>query len=170
MCRVCEGFSIEDVVALDAARIAEYGYLIQGVTGPGGDDDGFGSWVYTAGLLDAVGHPEFIIAGAFPQQSASVISLLAGSALRGERYKVGETIDLGDGGVAHVGFVHEIQYDRDTFNMWHNLKRAGVLRADRLEAVQIVLSEVFFPPGERSLQPCLAEPGARVGHMRPLSD
>lgn len=51
MCRVCEGRSIEDVVALDAAHIAGYGYGIQGFVGPG-ENDGFGSWAYTVGLLD----------------------------------------------------------------------------------------------------------------------
>ena len=155
---MCEGFSIDDVVALGAAHIAEYGYGIQGVVGPDGADNGFGSWVYTVGLLDAAGHPELIIAGGFPDWSASVLSLLAGSTLAGERYLVDETIDLGDGGVARVGSVHEIQYELDTFNMWHNLKNAGVLHAPELEAVQITVSDVFFPPGQQSLQPSPASP------------
>jgi hypothetical protein len=162
MCRVCEGFSVDDVVALGAARIAEHGYGIQGVVGPGGAEDGFGSWVYTVGLLDAAGHPELIIAGGFPAWSASVLSLLAGSTLAGERYQVDETIDLGAGGIARVGSVNEIQYELDTFNMWHNLKSAGVLHAPELEAVQITVSDVFFPPGSRSSQPSLADPDARV--------
>ncbi len=163
MCRMCEGFSLDDVIALDAAHIGEYGYAIQGVVGPRGVDDGFGSWVYTVGLLDAVGHPELIIVGGFPNSSASVLSLLAGSTLEGERYHVDDTIDLGEGGAARVGSVHEIQYELDTFNTWHNLKHAGVLHAPELEAVQIIVSDTFFPPGKRrSLQPHLAHPDARV--------
>ena len=30
---MCEGFSLEDVLALDAAHIAEYGFMIIGVEG-----------------------------------------------------------------------------------------------------------------------------------------
>ena len=108
MCRVCEGSSIEDVVGLDAARIAEHGQLMQDV--------------------------------------------------------FGETIDLG-AARRRVGAVHDIQCERDTFNMWHNPKYAGALRAPALEAVQIVLSDVFLPPGRGSLQPGLSRPDVDVGHM-----
>jgi len=157
---------MDDVIALDAAHIAEYGFAIQGVVPPGGADAGLGSWVYTVGLLDAVGHPEMIIAGGVPEQTGSVLSLLARSALAGERYRVDETIDLGEGGIARVGSVHEIQYELDTFNTWHNLKSAGVLHAPELDAVQITVSDAFFPPGTRSRQANLADPAARV-HEEP---
>ena len=162
---MCEGFTLDDEIALGAAHIAEHGYGIQGVVGPGGVDDGFGSWVYTIGLLDAAGHPELIIAGGFPDWSASVLSMLASSTLDGERFQVDETIDLGKGGIARVGSVHEIQYELDTFNMWHNLKSAGALHAPELAAVQITVSDVFFPPGGRFRQPRLADPNARVDEM-----
>jgi hypothetical protein len=42
------------------------------------------------------------------------------------------------------------------------LKDAGVFHTPELEAVQITVSDVFFPPGERSRQPCLAHADARV--------
>jgi hypothetical protein len=108
---------MEDVIALDATRIAEYGFLIQGVVGPGGADDGVGSWVYTVGLLDAIAHPELIVAGVAPDSSAPLVSFLARAVLDGDRLEVDDTIDLGDT-IIGVGSVHEIQYELDTFNMW----------------------------------------------------
>ncbi len=159
MCRVCEGFSIEDVTVLGATRIAEHGYGIQGVIGPGGDEDGAGSWTYTVGLLDAVGHPELIVAGLLPMDGSSLLSLLAGSVLEGERYRIGDTIDLGEF-VADVGAVHDIQYGLDTFSTWYRMKDAGVFGADELEAVQIKLPMEYF--GAKSTQPVLSRPEARV--------
>lgn len=161
MCRVCEGFSIEDVVALDTAHIAEYGYGIQGVVGPGGLNDGFGSWAYTVGLLDRAAHPELIVAGLPPSDGSSLLSVLAGSVLAGERYQVGETIDLGEG-IATVGAVHDLQYEIGTFSTWYRLREVGVFQVEELAAVQIRLPAVYFPSGRDSLQPVLAERDARV--------
>jgi hypothetical protein len=164
MCRICEGFSPEDVLALDAAHIAEHGVAMQAVVGPRGPDDGLGSWVYTVGLLDAAAHPEFIIVGIAPSACASLLSALTSWVMEeGERFEVGDTIDLGDS-VAHVGAVHQIQYELDTFATWHRLKDAGVLRAPEVTAVQITVPYQLFPPAGPSSQPVLANPGARVGH------
>jgi Domain of unknown function (DUF4262) len=160
MCRVCEGFSIEDVTLLGATRIAAEGFGIQGVIGPGGDRDGTGSWTYTVGLLDAAGHPELIVAGLLPVDGSSLLSLLAGSVLKGEIYEIGDTIDLGEY-VADVGAVHDIQYELDTFSTWYRMKDAGVLDADDLEAVQIRLPLEYFG-ARKSSQPELAQRRARV--------
>jgi Domain of unknown function (DUF4262) len=159
MCRICEGFSLEDVLALDAARIDEYGFVLVGVADPEDDHD---PWVYTVGLLDAADHPELIIAGVATETSAAMLGSLARAALAGERFEVGDTIDLGQGG-ARVGAVHPVQYDLDTFNMWHELQDFGALEAAQLEAVQIVLSSAFFCRNHRGSQPLLNDRGARVG-------
>jgi hypothetical protein len=151
MCRMCEGSSLDAVLTLDAARIAEYGFIIVGVGGPDGRDDDPRSWAYTVGLLDAVGHPEMVIAGVSTETSGSLLSVLARSALAGERYEVGETIDVGRG-AARVGAVNEIQYELDTFNMWHNLQRNGTLRTSELDAVQIARAPI---PGELAAAPDL---------------
>jgi hypothetical protein len=55
---MCEGSSQEEVLAEDAAIIAEHGHLVTGV----GDGDP-PHWTYTVGLLDRFGHPELIVAG-----------------------------------------------------------------------------------------------------------
>jgi hypothetical protein len=160
MCRVCDGVSFEDVLDDRATLLARDGFVLQGVVGPDGVDDP-GCWVYTIGLLDIAAHPEMIIAGASLETSAGVLSTLAASALRGERYAVGETIDLGEG-IAHVGAVHPIQYALGTFNVWTQLQIRGAVRARELAAVQIVLPGELSPFGEASWQPVLADRRARV--------
>jgi hypothetical protein len=73
MCRMCEGFSLDDVLALDAARIAEYGFVVIGVEGRDDDDDHPPAWAYTVGLLDAADHPEMIVAGVSTETSGSFL-------------------------------------------------------------------------------------------------
>ena len=112
-----------------------------------------GSWVYTVGLLDAAAHPELIVAGLSVNEGASLLSMLARSVLGGERYQVGETIDSGRG-IAHVGAVHEIQYELGTFNIWDQLRTIGVLRERELAAVQIVLPPELLPRGRTCRSRC----------------
>ncbi|HEY7136576.1 MAG TPA: hypothetical protein VIB48_16100 [Acidimicrobiia bacterium] len=61
MGKICEGFGMDDVLALAEARIAEHGFTMQGVSDPDVPDDANG-WVYTMGLLDAADHPEMVVA------------------------------------------------------------------------------------------------------------
>jgi hypothetical protein len=157
---MCDGQGLEEVLADNAAVLARSGFMLQGVVGPGGIDDP-GCWVYTVGLLDSATHPEMIIAGASLNISSSVLSMLAQAAIGGERFAVGETIDLGEG-IARVGAVHPIHYERDTFNVWHELRQRGDVRARKLSAVQIVLPGELSPFGEASWQPVLADRLARV--------
>jgi hypothetical protein len=163
MCDICNGFTIEEVIERDAARIAEHGFILQAVSESGRDDDPR-SWVYTVGLLDTIGHPEMIVAGADLEASGRVLSYLAHWAMDDdERFEPGDAIELGPG-VADVGAVHAVQYGRNlgTFDMWYTLKEARVISARRLHAVQIFLPDAMCPFGERSWQPDLSDPAARV--------
>jgi hypothetical protein len=160
MCSICDGLSFDEVLDDRAELLARNGFALQGVVGPGGVEDP-GCWVYTVGLLDRAAHPEMIIAGASLEPSASVLSALAQSVLGGERFLVGETIDLAPG-IARVGAVHPIQYELGTFNVWTQLQHRGDVRARELSAVQIVLPGELSPFGEASWQPVLADRGARV--------
>ena len=159
MCRVCEGFSFEDAILLDAAAIAEYGYIMQGVMGD--PDEGIPPWIYTVGLLDVADHPEMIIAGPSTESSARVLHMLAGRVLDGEQFFVGDNIDIGLG-KASVGAVHDVQYELDTFNVWHQLQRIGAVEATELTAVQIFLPAEMFCHEHRDTQPVLADVDARV--------
>ena len=164
MCRVCEGFSFDDALLLTAAHIAEYGYVLQAVTGD--DARGIQPWVYTVGLLDLVDHPEMIIAGPSLETCARVLEPLVQRVLDGERFLIGEGLDVGSGGKLRVGEVHDIQYQLGTFNIWHQLQRIGALESEELTALQIVVPEEWFCREHRDTQPDLSDINARVD--RPL--
>ena len=160
MCRICDGFTIEEVVRQDAAEIAEHGFVLQAVAGESGRSDDPGSWVYTVGLLDTIGHPELIVAGTDVDTGGRVLSYLAHWAMEDdEHFEPGDAIELGPG-LAHVRAVHATHYGRNrgTFNMWYALKAARAIRTRRLRAVQIVLPAELCPFGERSWQPDLSDP------------
>jgi hypothetical protein len=159
---MCEGFSRDDVLALDAASIAEYGFAIIAVGPPDDAHEKGGSWAYTVGLLDAADHPELIVTGVGAETAGMLLKSLADEVLAGEQYCVGDTIRT-PRGAARVGPVHEVQYGLETFDMWHNQRRYGTLGTRELEAVQIVLPSAFFCSVHRHAQPVLGDPTARVG-------
>jgi hypothetical protein len=162
MCRICDGFTIEEIIADDAAEIAEHGFVLQGVAGESGRGDDPDSWVYTVGLIDTIGHPEMIVAGVGVDTGGRVLSHLARWAIEdGERFEPGDGIELGSGR-ADVGKVHDAHFGRNrgTFNMWYTLKAARIVRTRRLRAVQIFLPPELCPFGERSWQPDLSNPTA----------
>jgi hypothetical protein len=162
---MCEGFSLDDVLALDAAHIAEYGFINIGVDVR--EPDGC-PWAYTVGLLDRADHPELIIAGPSLETCGPILAMVAHAVLDdGEHFEVGDRIDVG-GGHAVIGAVHEIQYVLDTFNFWHNLADYGAVHSAALQAVQILLPPSFFCSAHRFAQPVLADRDARVGR-RPAS-
>jgi hypothetical protein len=163
---MCEGFSLDDVLAIDSASIAEYGFAIIAVGPPHDAHEQTGTWAYTVGLLDAADHPELIVTGVSAETAGMVLQTLAREVLAGEWFEVGDTIRT-PRGVAKVGPVHEIQYGLETFNMWHNLHSYGTLKTAELEAVQIVLPSAFFCSVHRHAQPVLDDPAARVGRLPP---
>jgi hypothetical protein len=161
MCRICEGFSLDDVLALDAARIAEYGFAIIGVSGDPAEEHPR-SWAYTVGLLDAADHPELIVAGIKPDTAGALLSDLGHAVIdEGARFEIGDTIDVGCG-IARIGAVNEIQYGLSTFNMWHNLQRYGTLLTSALEAVQVIMPSSLFCSVHSGSQPLLHLPGTRI--------
>ena len=159
MCKMCEGFSQEQMLADDAAIIAEHGYLVTGV----GDGDP-PHWTYTVGLLDLVGHPELIVAGPHFEVAGALLNLVGREIVAGRSFGPGDTMDLPDDGSVRFGGVHPIQHRLGTFNVWHALAERGDVRAEQLEVLQ-----VFIPrsrdlpmrtlPATRSVAP--REPGRR---------
>ena len=167
VCRMCEGFSLDDALALDAAHIAEYGFAIVGVESAEGEEP-HAPWAYTIGLLDAADHPELIIAGATLQLSSALLSGLARMVLDdGDRFEVGDEIDI-ERGTLRFGAVNEIQYALDTFNWWHNLAEFGAVETYALEALQVVLPSSCFCEKHGFAQPLLANRAARVGGCEPF--
>jgi hypothetical protein len=146
---MCEGSSQEEVLAEDAAIIAEHGHLVTGV----GDGDP-PHWTYTVGLLDRFGHPELIVAGPHFRIAASIINHVGRQIRDGARFGAGDTIRVAEGEIfeceatLRVGALDPIQYRLDTFNMWFALAAHGVVRVEELRAVQLVApSDVLCPCG-----------------------
>jgi len=167
VCRMCEGFSLDDCLALDAAHIAEYGFMVVGV-GSGDGDERHAPWAYTVGLLDAADHPELIIAGASLHLAGAFLSGLARMVLDdGDRFEVGDEIDI-EPGILRFGAVNDIQYALDTFNWWHNLAEFGAVHTFALEAMQVVLTPDCFCEEHGFAQVLLANSAARVGGREPF--
>jgi len=157
---MCEGFSLDDVLAIDAATIAEYGFTVITVAGNPADEHPR-SWGYTVGLLDA-DHPELIVAGLKPETAGALLTDLGHAVIdEGERFEIGDTIDVGCG-IARIGAVNDVQYGLSTFNMWHNLQRYGTLLVSALEAVQVIMPKSLFCSVHSDSQPLLHLPGARI--------
>src|SRR5690606_23483616 len=72
MCRICDGATREQLNEEAALEISVYGYSLQGVVDPE-----HSPWVYAVGLLDSAGHPELIIPGVDPEESAPILSRVA---------------------------------------------------------------------------------------------
>ena len=164
MCRICDGASLEEVLASDAARIDEHGYVMMGVEG---DADGVVQpWVYTIGLLDLAVHPELIVVGAEIDTAAWLLRLVAEKVLDGARFRAGDTIALPPGN-ARLRDVHEVHYDNGTFNMWHELRAYGAFDAPELTALQMMLPRSLFCPEHRDSQPLLSDPRVCITGPRP---
>jgi hypothetical protein len=159
MCRICEGRNQEDLLAEDAAIIAEHGYLVTGV----GDGDP-PHWTYTVGLLDRFGHPELIVAGPHLEVAGALINLVGREIGDGRSFHAGDVLALpGDTGSARFGRVHPIQYRLATFNVWHWLAHREVVSSTALEAVQVFAPRESICRGAACRQPDLSRPESRVG-------
>ena len=153
---MCEGFSLEDALVLDAAAIEEYGYIVVGVT------DSLGpAWAYTIGLLDRADHPELIVVGPEYFWRGRLLNEIGRRVLAGERFASGDRVQIPDG-VAEIGVVHPIQYELTTFNVWHNLERIGAVEASSLQALQVFAPQDWFCEGHQHPQPALSDPACRI--------
>ena len=160
MCMMCDGFSAEDVVALEGARIAEYGFTMVGVTAREPGDVGY-EWTYTLGLLDAVGHPELVLAGPETESAARLLGAIARDVLAGERFAPGDQLGVPPHAV-RFGAVDPIQYALGTFASWYQNREAGHLSAPQLEAVQVFAPDDWFCACHQGRQPDLSDPKVRL--------
>lgn len=163
---MCDGLSLDDVLALDAARLEEHGFIVQAVGG-GSPRPARGEWAYTIGLLDRVGHPELIVAGPQWELAGELVHEAAHWVLDdGVQLRPGDVIGSPPNQF-RIGAVHRAQYDLDTFAMWHNLKSYGAIHAPQLEAVQLLMPRSLLSERHQHAQPNLAVPSARVGLQLP---
>lgn len=148
---------MDEYLADCEAKLAKYKFIVIGVSGDGRPNTP--GWAYTVGLLDAADHPEVIVVGLGYNSACRLLNQIAAGVLKGERFLVGESIASPEH-VLHVGAVHRVQYQLETFNMWRVLQQHGVICARELEAVQILLPLGARPRG--AAQPFLSQAGARI--------
>jgi len=153
MCETCDGANYGARLARYAEVIRTNGFLVTSVEGPRG-------WSYTIGLLDSAGHPELIAVGGAAVPRAEMVHALGTMALDGERFRIGDTIDLGESLTATVSLVHPIHFQLDTFAMWQDVADIGAIHRHTPRAVQVLLPAVLL---DGVPQPLLADPSARVG-------
>jgi hypothetical protein len=159
MCMMCDGYSLDEVLALQAAHLDVEQFLVQPVGSPDGPFEH--NWAYTVGLIESVGHDELIVAGADVELSYRLLMALGEAVLDGDRFEVGDRLQFGDvtGDVGFVAEVAPVQYQLETFNVWHNLESYGALTHGPLKAVQIIVPSHWDEVGT---QPILSDPAARV--------
>ena len=163
MCRMCEGFSLEDDLALSAASLAEYGFLTIGIDEP--DDPGSPNWTYTVGLLDTYGHPELVVAGPPVVSAHALIHQVWHQIDEGRRFSPGDRWRF-EIGIVDFGSVDPVQYDLVTFNRWHLLADHGYLHTP-LEAIQVFVPALWKDVPSIWVEPDLSDPSARVDAWRP---
>jgi hypothetical protein len=161
MCRICDGATRDQLNEEAATEIAVNGYMLQGV----GDSE-HSPWVYSVGLLDSSFHPELIVPGVSPEVSAPILRKLADAIFAGQGFKPGASAVI-DGTRLRFGEVHDVQYDLDTFAMWHELWHVDVIDAIELSALQVIFDHTDLCAACRARQIDLSDPDARVGGPLP---
>jgi hypothetical protein len=163
MCRLCEGFDLGDMLAMEAAAIEEYGWIVTGVgppdDGPLGDHGG--RWAYTVGLLDGAGHPELVIAGPEIRVGGRLLNELGRMVCDGTRLAAGDSVVTSEGTV-RIGPVDPAQARRGAFNLWFALHEHGALATDRFEILQVFAPESWFCECHHDSQPNLADGTVRI--------
>jgi hypothetical protein len=160
MCMMCDGFSLEDDLALSAAAMVEYGYITIGIDEP--DEPDCPNWTYTVGLIEHFDHPELIVAGPAVHPSHDLIHQLGHLILDdGCEFAEGDAVDSPFGLVLFAA-VHPVQYQLQTFNRWNLLAEHGHLRCRELEALQVFMPDAWPCDGPARKQPDLSDPAARV--------
>jgi hypothetical protein len=160
MCRLCEGFSLEDTLALDAAAIDRYGHIVIGVADPDETSDSI-PWSYTVGLCDAADHPELIVAGPSIEAAGELLNRIAKRILAGAHFAPGDRVKI-DRTWARIGAVDPIQHELGTFSFWYNLRAYGAITAPEMRVLQLFAPRSWFCTCHQDSQPDLSDPLTRL--------
>lgn len=152
--------TIDDVLLRMHLRIESTGWAL--TTAEAGPEAP--CWTYTTGLCARFGHPELIVASVGAERAADLIDRLCGSIRDGERFVTGREVDAG-GGVAHLVEVHPAQFDT-AFSRWYRYYGSIDSSVPTLQALQVVVPDVWFPEGRAGTQPRLDAPGPVLGRGR----
>lgn len=131
MCELCDGVSLETVMARTRERIDAFGFTMMMVEGPT-------PWTYTIGLLDSFGHPELVVTSLEPRRSGALLTSVVNRVRLGQRFdRPGACLEV-SASVLRFGPVHPAQWRHGRFAMWQSFYDWVGHAPDEL-AVQVLL-------------------------------
>lgn len=111
MCKMCDGWSLDEVLADMAAIIRRCGWMLQGV-------ESARPWTYTIGLAEGFGHPELLIVEPM-HEGGQVLNELGERIRHGSRFADGDRVV-----VQHREFelhlLHPDAIDDGVVGMWQS--------------------------------------------------
>ena len=135
MCVLCgEGKTIDDWLEGVHDAIARRGFAVVPV------EAGEGSWGYTIGLLDGVGHPELVVVDPDVGHAGGVLVEAGARVLAGERISPESPVEM-CGGRLEVVTVHPFHVDRGLLNGWLQYYDAAGRWDLEPEAVQVLVPD-----------------------------
>lgn len=110
MCRMCDGWTLDEAQADLHDRKQRFGWALQGV-------EGSRPWAYSIGLLERFGHPELVMAGVPLDAAAAMINALGDRIQAGEDFLEGDRIREGEVEL-EVGDVHPVHLTNGLVRQW----------------------------------------------------
>lgn len=130
MCRMCEGFTREQLNEEARCHIIHHGWFLQGIV-PGPDGTG-GGWVYTVGLLENFDHPELVVTDISYEDGGALLNQLGELVRRGHDLR---TLRRSHTGLVAVREVHPRHFEHDLVNTYIELQRRMPVAGDYLQVV-----------------------------------
>lgn len=117
MCIICDGATPEE--ALDGLhdKIKRFGWAIQYVEPSPGNP----GWGYTIGLIERLHHPELVVVGLDPRQTALLLHDFVSRINDGERFGGQSLASLPNRSVVRFVPVHPTQFAAGVMAQWNNV-------------------------------------------------
>ena len=156
MCELCNGASADDVVELLHRQVLRRGFTMMSV-------EGLVPWVYTIGL-EALGHPELVVAGLDTPAAAELLELLGRRVMRGAQLEPDTIVEM-DGLTFGLAAVHPSRLASGLCAMWERHEQAHP-GSGRLRVLQVQVPDEHFCACHAGTQPRLDLPGGTPGAPR----
>ena len=117
MCVICDGATPEEALADLHDTKKRFGWAIEYVEpSPAG-----AGWGYTIGLIERLDHPELVVVGLGPHDTAVLLHEFVSRIKDGERFGGQSLAQLPDGSVVRFVPVHPAQFADGLMAVWNNL-------------------------------------------------
>lgn len=130
MCKLCEGWMHDQLLARQVEHIETYGFTLISVTDPV-------SWTYSIGLRWRLDMPEVVLVGYPPHASCAVIHGVVDEVRKGSNdVRCGSVLQVG-GSPVGLGRVAPDNAAGEWFTQWHGVARACGQGHRTLRALQL---------------------------------